>query len=64
MNTGMCYSELRLLQWGQIDFLKAELTVGQSKTPSGTKGVVPLNDRALTELQRWATRTPERSEVH
>ena len=53
MQTGLRYSELRLLRWSQIDFLKAHVTVGQSKTTAGTGLVVPLNPRALNELQRW-----------
>ena len=36
LNTGLRYSELRLLRWSQIDFLKAHVTVGQSKTAAWT----------------------------
>ena len=64
MQTGLRYSELRLLQWCRIDFLKAHVTVGQSKTAAGTGRVVPLNSRALNELQRWATRVPDRQPNH
>ena len=64
LNTGLRYSELRLLRWRQIDFLKAQLTVGDSKTPSGEQRVVPLNNAALMELQRWATRVPDRDDDH
>ena len=63
LNTGLRYSELRLLQWGQIDFLRKELTVGKSKTLAGHR-VVPLNDAAIVELQRWATRLQDRHEGH
>ena len=64
LNTGLRYTELRLLIWRQIDFLKAHVTVGQSKTAAGTGRVVPLNGRALNELQRWATRVPDRQPNH
>ncbi len=64
MQTGLRYSELRLLRWSQIDFLKAHVTVGQSKTTAGTGRVVPLNPRALNELQRWAPRVPDRQPNH
>ena len=61
LQTGLRYSELRLLRWSQLDFLSAYLTVGQSKTAAGTGRVVPLNARAFAELQKWATRFPERA---
>ena len=34
------------------------------KTAAGTGRVVPLNARALAELQRWATRVPSRGPDH
>ena len=64
MQTGLRYSELRLLKWCQVDFLSGHVTVGQSKTAAGTGRVVPLNPRALTELQRWATGVPDRQPNH
>ena len=64
LQTGLRYSELRLLKWSRVDFLVAQLTVGQSKTAAGTGRVVPLNDRALEELKRWATQFPDRSQDH
>lgn len=64
LQTGLRYTELRLLRWSQIDFLSRELTVGRSKTAAGTGRVVPLNARALAELQRWATRVPSRAADH
>jgi len=64
LQTGLRYTELRLLRWSQIDFLSRELTVGRSKTAAGTGRVVPLNARALAELQRWATRVPSRAPDH
>ena len=64
IQTGLRYSELRLLRWSQVNFLKAHVTVGQSKTAAGTGRVVPLNPRALNELQRWATGVPDRQPNH
>ena len=64
LNTGMRLSEVRLLRWRQIDFLKAELTVGDSKTRHGEQRVIPLNGTVVGELQRWATRVPDRADAH
>ena len=64
LNTGMRLSEVRLLRWRQIDFLKAELTVGDSKTPHGEQRVIPLNATVVMDLQRWATRVPDRDDDH
>jgi integrase len=36
LNTGMRYSEIRLLQWKDVDFSSQILTVGKSKTQTGT----------------------------
>ena len=64
LQTGLRYSELRLLRWSQVDFLNAQIVVGQSKTAAGTGRVVPLNERALAELKQWATRFPTRRPDH
>jgi len=64
MQTGLRYSELRFLTWGDIDFLKATLIVKESKTAGGTNRVIPINTTALRELQRWATRVPDRQPDH
>jgi integrase len=50
LNTCMRYSELRLLTWGQADLNSCTLTVGHSKTESGTGRLLPLNDRAVAIL--------------
>ncbi|MEE8200301.1 MAG: site-specific integrase [Candidatus Acidoferrales bacterium] len=60
LNTCMCYSELRLLRWQQVDFAGRTLKVGQSKTESGAGRVIPLNDRALAVLGFWASLFPDR----
>jgi integrase len=56
LNTGLRASEIRKLQWRQIDFFKQLLTVGKSKTAEGTGRTVPLNSELLKVLiqhQTW-----------
>ena len=60
LNTCMRYSELRLLTWGQVDLNTCTLTVGHSKTESGTGRLLPLNDRAVAILDFWASLFPLR----
>jgi len=50
LNTGMRSNELRLLTWGQVNFLAKSLVVGKSKTVSGTGRIIPLNSRAFETL--------------
>ena len=64
MNTCMRYSEIRLLRWSQIDFINCTVTVGKSKTDSGTGRVIPLNVRAKVVLEFWASNFPERKPAH
>lgn len=64
LNTCMRYSELRLLRWGQVDLTSCTLTVGQSKTESGTGRLLPLNDRAVAILGFWAGLFPGRESNH
>jgi len=64
LNTGMRYSEIRLLQWHQVDFAARSLTVGKSKTDSGTGRVIPLNARAAAILGFWASNFPNRQPAH
>jgi len=64
LNTCMRYSELRLLQWVQVDFVNRTLTVGKSKTDAGTGRVLPLNDRAFAIVSYWAGLFPERQPQH
>ena len=64
LNTCMRYSELRLLRWRQVDLKACTLTVGQSKTESGTGRLLPLNDRAVAILGFWASLFPEREAGH
>jgi integrase len=64
LNTGMRYSEIRLLQWKQVDFAAKMLTVGKSKTQTGTGRAIPLNARILTVLEMWADQFPDRQQNH
>jgi len=52
INTGLRVSELRTLQWRQVDLLDRFLTVGRSKTKEGEGRVVPLNQDAFAALTR------------
>jgi len=64
LNTCMRYSEIRLLRWGQIDIKSCTLTVGLSKTESGTGRILPLNDRVIAILGFWASLFPSREPDH
>ena len=58
------YSEIRLLQWRQIDFGRRVATVGESKTDAGEGREVPLNTLAYGTLQAWAGQFPARKLNH
>jgi integrase len=60
LNTGMRYSEIRLLKWGQIDSAARTVTVGNTKTKAGSGRVIPLNDRVAGILTFWADQFPNR----
>ncbi len=64
LNTGMRYSELRLLRWEQIDLERRTVRVGKSKTEAGTGRVIPLNDKATKVLKFWADQFPDRKPEH
>jgi integrase len=64
LNTCLRYSELRLLKWEQIDLKACTLTVGLSKTESGTGRLLPLNDRAAAIFGFWASLFPDRASNH
>lgn len=61
LNTGMRYSDLRLLGWSQIDLEKRTVRVGKSKTEAGTGRTIPLNDRATAVSKFWADQFPNRA---
>ena len=64
LNTAMRYSEIRLLQWKQVDFASKIIKVGKSKTETGTGRAIPLNPRILNVLEMWAAQFPERKPDH
>lgn len=64
LNTGMRYSEIRLLRWLQIDLDRRTVRVGKSKTEAGTGRVIPLNDKATKVLKFWAEQFPDREPEH
>src|SRR5438552_3739787 len=64
LNTGMRYSEIRLLRWRQVDFVAKILTVGKSKSPTGTGRAIPLNSRILCMLEMWDAKFLSRQPAH
>lgn len=64
LNTGMRYSELRLLRWKQANLARRDVQVGKSKTEAGEGRTIPLNDRATKVLQFWAEQFPDRKPDH
>jgi integrase len=64
LHTGLRRGEIQGLRWRQVDFLNQRLTVGRSKTESGSGRVVPLNPVALKALEGWATEFPNREPEH
>ncbi len=64
LSTGLRSSEIRLLQWRQVDLIGKTLTVGKSKTAAGTGRVVPLNQHAVAALTHWRAQFPEAKLEH
>jgi integrase len=64
LNTGMRYSEIRLLSWRQVDFADRILSVGKSKSTAGTGRAIPLNARVRGVLEMWAAQVPGRQPAH
>jgi integrase len=64
LNTGMRYSEIRLLRWQQIDLVGRVITVGASKTDAGNGRKVPLNEGAFRAMVAWAQVFPDRKPDH
>jgi integrase len=54
LNAGMRDGEIKRTQWSQIDFAKAILTVGRSKTTAGEGRTIPLNSEILEALLKHA----------
>ena len=64
LNTTMRAKEIRELRWEQVDFMKRELVVGESKTAASTNRLIPLNRAALKALAHWAGRLPSADPKH
>jgi integrase len=64
LNTGLRYSELRLLTWNQVDLERRTVRVGKSKTEAGTGRVVPLNEKATRIVKFWSEAFPSREPEH
>lgn len=64
LNTGMRYSEIRLLKWEQVDLGGRIVTVGRTKTKAGSGRVIPLNDRIAAILEFWGSQFPVRRADH
>jgi integrase len=64
LQTCMRYSEIRLLQWRQVDFGRRVITVGESKTDAGTGRPIPMTSAANEILQFWAANFPKRKPNH
>ena len=60
----MRLSEIRLLQWRQLDSGRRVITVGQSKTDAGTGREIPMTSGAKQTLQFWAANFPNRKPNH
>jgi integrase len=63
MNTGMRRGELRKIQWTDVDFDKAILTIRGGYAKSGQTRYVPLNVQALDVLRRWKAQSEETGAV-
>jgi integrase len=64
LNTCIRHSEIRLLQWKQIDLVRPALTVGRSKTEHGAGRFIPLNQNAAAVLEFWSDLFPNRKPEH
>jgi integrase len=64
LETCLRYSELRLLEWRQIDLARRTVRVGASKTEAGEGRVVPLSRSAHETLRTWASAFPARKPNH
>lgn len=64
LSTCMRYSEIRLLQWRQVDLERRTLTVGDSKTEAGAGRTIPLNGRVFHAFGMWGSQFPNRQPAH
>ncbi|MGD0904851.1 MAG: site-specific integrase [Terracidiphilus sp.] len=54
LNAGMRDAEIKTLTWGQLDFAKKYLAVGQSKTEAGEGRTIPLNSTLFDVFAKYA----------
>ena len=52
LNTGCRDSEMKSLQWHQLNLEKLVLTVGESKTNAGEGRTIPINRSLLESIMR------------
>jgi integrase len=64
INTGLRYSDIRLLRWKQVDLDAGFVRVGKSKTVYSTDRVVWLNANALAAMSDWSRQFPAREQQH
>jgi len=64
LNSTMRSQEIKSLRWEQIDFVRRELVVGESKTDAGAGRLIPLNPTVFEALVRWAGRRPSADPRH
>lgn len=55
-HTGMRVSELRTMQWRQVEFIGRSVRVGKAKTKGSEGRLIPLNESAFRALQEWRAR--------
>ncbi len=53
MNTGLRRGEMLQLKWSDVNLLQRKVVIRGDNAKSGKTRYVPLNDEALSTLQRW-----------
>jgi integrase len=53
VNTGLRRGEVLQLKWSDVDLLQRKVIIRGDNAKSGKTRYVPLNDEAMTTLQRW-----------
>jgi len=64
LNTALRYSDIRLLQWKQVDLDGGFIRVGKSKTVYSTDRVAWLNANARAAMSDWSLQFPTRQVEH